>query len=51
MGPSDSLTLKNIIRDTKIIVLCALVQKLWPKKCLQNNGEHNVTIFGQHTDC
>ena len=31
MTPSDSLTLKNIDLDTKIVILSTLVQKLWLK--------------------
>ena len=31
MAPSDSLTSKNIDLDTKIVILSALVQKLWSK--------------------
>ena len=26
---------KNIVLDTRIIILCALVQKLWPKTCFR----------------
>ena len=34
---------KNIVLDTKIIILCALVQKLWLKTTFLRNGEkHNV---------
>ena len=42
---------QNIILDTKIIILCALVQMVRFKTCfLQNDGEQNVPIFGQPTD-
>ena len=32
MAPSDSLTLKNIYLDAKIVILSPLVQKLWSKR-------------------
>ena len=31
MAPSDSLTLKTLYLDAKIVILSALVQKLWSK--------------------
>ena len=32
-GASRLLDHENIVLDTKIIILCAFVQNLWPKTC------------------
>ena len=50
-GVNRFLDLENIVLDAKIIILCALVQKLWPKTSFCTM-EGNAPIFGQHiTDC
>ena len=48
MAPSDSLTSKNIDLDAKIVIVSALVQKLWSKTSfLHNGGQCNVRV--RHT--
>ena len=51
MAPSDSLTSKNIDLDTKIVILSALVQKLWSKTSIfiMVAEKQNLQILWQNT--
>ena len=50
-GANSFLNPENIDLSTKIIILCALVQKYGTKAFLYNGSEYNAPVFGQHTDC
>ena len=43
---------ENVVLDTKIIILCALILKVIAQNLfLKNGGKHNTPMFGKHTDC
>ena len=43
---------KNIVLDTRIIILRAFSSKVMAQNVFSpNGGEHNAPIFGQQTDC